>query len=100
MKTDNQSRVNADLPTIATPKLTPEEKQGLQAYWSVYEAHREEVTAKLQEMASQHAEFKIILQNSTLQPEAEAQARSRELQRKAVLFGLYWLILNEAPPRQ
>ncbi|MBN2116625.1 MAG: response regulator [Anaerolineales bacterium] len=72
---------------IAIPKLTPEEKQGLQDYWNVYEAHREEVTAKLQEMASQHAEFKFILQNSTLQPEAEEQARSRELQRKAVLDG-------------
>ncbi len=59
----------------------------MQNFWKVYEAHREEVTAKLGEMASQHPEFKLILQNRIVQPTPEEQARSRELQRDAVLQG-------------
>jgi PAS domain S-box-containing protein len=85
MKTDNHSQMDSALPKIAMPALTPDQKQGLQNYWTVYEAHREEITAQLQEMASQHAEFKFILQNSVSQPAAEEQARNRELQRNAIL---------------
>jgi len=84
---DNHSHVNASLPKIAIPKLSPDEKQGMRDYWHVYEAHRDEVTAKLQAMASQHEEFKFILQNAAAQPTEEEQARSRELQRNAVLQG-------------
>lgn len=87
MKTDTTLPVNTSIPKITIPDLTPEEKQGMQAYWRVYEANREEVTAKLQEMALQHAEFKYILQNTAAQPTAEEQAKSRELQRNAVLSG-------------
>ncbi len=79
--------MDASLPKIAIPNLTSDEKQGLQDYWSVYEAHREEITVRLQEMASGHAEFKFILQNSVPQPTAEEQARGRDLQRNAVLRG-------------
>jgi PAS domain S-box-containing protein len=79
--------MNGSLPKITIPKLSPVEKQGLQDYWKVYEAHREEISAKLLEMASQHEEFKFILQNTASQPSAEEQARSRELQRNAVLHG-------------
>lgn len=89
MKTNNHSHSNAILPNLTIPNLTPDEKQGLQDYWSVYEAHREEITAKLQEMASEHAEFKFILQNSTLQPTAEEQAGRHEFQRNAVLYGTW-----------
>src|SRR5574339_405068 len=87
MKTDNFSRAKASLPKITLPDLSPEEKQGLQDYWTVYEAHREEITANLQEMASQHAEFKFILQNTSSQAAAEQQARGRELQRNAIFSG-------------
>lgn len=79
--------MNASFPKITIPDLSSEEKQGLQDYWNVYETHREEITTKLQEMASQHAEFKFILQNTSSQATAEQQARSREFQRNAVLFG-------------
>ncbi|HLO16332.1 MAG TPA: PAS domain S-box protein [Anaerolineales bacterium] len=79
--------MNASLPKITVPNLTPEERQGLQDYWNVYEKHRDEINAKLGEMASQHAEFKFILQNTASQPTAEEQARSRELQRNAILNG-------------
>ncbi|HET9912106.1 MAG TPA: PAS domain S-box protein [Anaerolineales bacterium] len=79
--------MNAPFPKITIPDLSPEEKQGLQDYWNVYEAHREEITTKLQEMASQHAEFKFILQNTPSQAAAEQQARSRELQRNAIFSG-------------
>jgi len=83
----NHSPLSASAPKITMPNLTPDEKQGLHDYWKVYEAHREEITARLQEMASQHAEFKFILQNTASQPTPEEQARSRELQRNAVLHG-------------
>lgn len=79
--------MNASALKVNAPKLTPEEKQGLLDYWQVYEAHREEITAQLQEMASQHEEFKFILQNTAAQPTAEEQVRSRELQQNAVLHG-------------
>ncbi len=79
--------MNASAPKTTVPVLTPDEKQGLQDYWNVYEAHREEINAKLGEMAREHAEFKFILQNTAAQPTAEEQARSRELQRNAVLHG-------------
>src|SRR5512147_2777531 len=79
--------MNASALKVNAPKLTPEEKQGLLDYWQVYEAHREEITAQLQEMASQHEEFKYILQNTAAQPTAEEQARSRLLQQNAVLQG-------------
>jgi len=85
METNSHSRVSTFLTNITIPELTPDEKQGLQDYWKVYESHRENITARLQEMASQHAEFKFILQNTASQPTAEEQARSRELQRNAVL---------------
>ena len=77
--------MNASLPKITIPKLTPDEKEGLQHYWSVYEAHREEITAQVMEMACQHPESKIILQNASAQPTPEEQARSREIQRRAVI---------------
>jgi PAS domain S-box-containing protein len=77
--------MNASLPKVTIPNLTPDEKDGLQDYWRVYETHREEVTAQLMEMASHHPEFRHIMQNTASQPSAEEQARSRELQRNAVL---------------
>ena len=46
---------------VTIPQLDPEEKQGLQDYWAVYEAHRDEVTAHIAQMALQHPEFKFIL---------------------------------------
>lgn len=79
--------MNASALKVNAPKLTPQEKQGLQDYWKVYEIHREEINAKLQEMASQHEEFKFILQNTASKPTAEEQARSREFQQNAVLRG-------------
>jgi len=87
MTTDNPSIPGASSPKITIPNLTPDEKAGLQDYWKVYEAHREEITAKLTEMASHHPEFKFILQNTAALPNPEEQARSREFQRNAVLHG-------------
>ncbi|HLO14504.1 MAG TPA: PAS domain S-box protein, partial [Anaerolineales bacterium] len=86
---DNPFPVNAQLPKITPPDLAPEEKQGLQDYWNVYERHRAEVTAELLKMASQHPEFKYILQNTAAQPTAEQQARNQEIQRNAI-FGDDW----------
>jgi PAS domain S-box-containing protein len=76
--------MNASLSKVTIHKLTPDEKEGLQDYWRIYEAHREEVTSQLLEMANQHPEFKYILQNTASQPSIEQQARGRELQRNAI----------------
>ena len=51
----------------------------------MYEAHRAEINASIVEMASQHPEFKSILQNQSPQPSAEQQAQNMEIQRNAVL---------------
>lgn len=76
--------MDASLPKITIPELTPEEKQGLRDYWNTYEAHREQITAQLLNMAGQHPEFKYILQNTASLPTPEEQARNREIQRNAI----------------
>jgi hypothetical protein len=76
--------MDTSLPKITVPELTPDEKQGLQDYWNAYETHREEITPQLLSMASQHPEFKYILQNASAQPTPEEQARNREIQRNAI----------------
>jgi PAS domain S-box-containing protein len=91
---DNDSLVNALLPKITIPKLTPEEKAGLLDYWNVYETHREEITAQVLQMSSQHPEFKELLQNPASQPTPEQQARSREFQRNAIFHDDWEPYLN------
>src|SRR4030095_954394 len=76
--------MNSSLPKIRIPKLTPEEKQGLQDYWNLYEKHRDEINAQLVKMAAHHPEFKFILQNAAAQPSPEEQARNREIQKNAI----------------
>jgi PAS domain S-box-containing protein len=77
--------MDASLPKITIPHLTPEEKQGLQDYWNAYELHREEVTAELTRMAASHPEFKFILQSPSAQPSEGERARNLEIQRNAIL---------------
>ncbi|MDQ2692676.1 MAG: PAS domain S-box protein [Chloroflexota bacterium] len=87
MNTENRQPAQVPAPAIRIPRLTAEERQALQDYWHVYEAHRHEITTQLLEMAREHSEFKIILQNqSSRPPTAEEQERSFELQRNAVLL--------------
>jgi PAS domain S-box-containing protein len=76
--------MDESLPSIRRPELTLEEKQGLRDYWNIYEAHQEEIAAQLIRMASQHPEFKYILQNTSAQPTREEQARNQEIQRHAI----------------
>jgi PAS domain S-box-containing protein len=77
--------MDASLPKVMIPQLDPEEKQGLQDYWAVYEAHREAVTVKIAEMALKHPEFKSILQNPSALPTEEQRARNFEIQQNAIL---------------
>ena len=77
--------MNASLPKVAIPELTPEEKQGLQDYWNVYEAHREEITVEITKMANSHPEFKPVMQAATAQTTPEQRARNLEIQRHAIL---------------
>ena len=72
------------LPKLTIPNFTPEEKQGLQDYWNLYEKHREEINAQLVEMAAHHPEFKFILQNTAAQPTLEEQSRNQEIQKNAI----------------
>lgn len=76
--------MNLSLQKITIPNFNPDEKQGLQDYWNLYEKHREEINARLLEMASQHPEFSFILQNTAAQPTPEEQARNREIQKNAI----------------
>ena len=73
-------------PKITSPELTPEEKQGLQDYWNVYEAHREEINVEVAKIANSHPEFKSLMQNPAAQPTEEQRARSLEIQRNAILY--------------
>jgi PAS domain S-box-containing protein len=76
--------MNASLPSLPLPNFSPEEKQGLQEYWNLYEKYRDEVNANLVDMAAHHPEFRFILQNTAAQPTPEEQARNREIQRNAI----------------
>lgn len=70
---------------IVVPSLTTEESKGLQDYWGIYEAHREEVAGALTRMAAEIPELKFILQSSMIQPPTpEQQQASIERQRRAV----------------
>ncbi len=55
-------------------------------YWQVYEAHRDEITGQLLAMASQHPEFRAILQNQASRPaSADEQRHNDKIQRNAIL---------------
>lgn len=71
-------------PKLSTPKLTPEELKGLQDYWNVLEAHRDEVTTQLIQMATDSVEFRSILQNPSFQQTPEQQQAGIEKQRRAI----------------
>ena len=77
--------MNASFPKIASPELTAEEKQGLQDYWNVYEAHREELAIEIAKMANSHPEFKSIMQDPAAQPTEEQRAKNLEIQKNAIL---------------
>lgn len=74
-------------PKIVIPNLSSEESKGLQEYWQVYEAHRQEISAELMRLASKIPELQFILQNSSLQPDPEQQQANFERQRRAVYSG-------------
>jgi PAS domain S-box-containing protein len=71
------------------PQLGVEEQQGLQDYWDIYEAHREQIDADLMRFAIQIPEFKSIMENPSFQQTAEQQQTSRERQRRAVYEGAW-----------
>lgn len=69
---------------IPAPMLTAQELQDLQDYWEVYEAHRDKVASDLLRIASDHPEFRFILQNASLQQTPEEREASFERQRRAI----------------
>ncbi|MDQ2692715.1 MAG: PAS domain S-box protein [Chloroflexota bacterium] len=71
-------------PKVPIPHLSTNETKGLQDYWDVYEEHREEVTAKLLQMAGEHPELRFILQNTSLQQTTEERQAGMERQRRAI----------------
>lgn len=69
------------------PQLSIEEQKGLQDYWDVYEANRAGVDAELVRFATQIPEFKLIIDNSSLQQSPEQERLNREIQRRAIYEG-------------
>jgi len=72
---------------VPVPRLKPDEIKGLQDFWKVYEANREEIRAELLRMAGEHPEFKFILQNAQSEQSAEQLEADLELQRRAIYQG-------------
>src|SRR5215212_6615714 len=81
---DNVMNIPKTQPKLFTPKLTPEESKGLQDYWTVLEAHREELRTQLMQMVANSPEFSSILQNSALQQTPEQQQANIERQHRAI----------------
>lgn len=69
------------------PSLTAEEQQGLKDYWSVFEAHRDEIRAELLKQVADSPDFKMALQQIEPQQSEEQERRSTEAQRRAVYNG-------------
>ncbi len=65
-------------------KLSPETLRGLQDYWRIFEAHRDDVNQQLLKMASDSPEFRSILQNSSLQQTSEQRQAGIEIQHRAI----------------
>src|SRR5215216_2421996 len=65
-------------------KLAPTTLKGLQDYWRIFEAHRDEINQQLLKMASDSPEFRSILQNSSLQQTSEQRQAGIELQHRAI----------------
>lgn len=79
-------RITANL-RFFLPQLSDEEQKGLHDYWDVYEAHRADVDAELIRIAAQIPEFKLIVENSSLQQSPEQQQANQHIQRRAVYEG-------------
>ena len=75
------------LPSFLVPDLAPDEIRGLQDYWQVYEEHRQEITAQLLQMASEHKEFSAMLQSAPPQPATGGEEPGIARQRKAIFRG-------------
>ena len=82
-----QNQTKASPTKTQIPDLTPVERQGLQDYWNVYEKYREEIDARLAQMAAGHSELQTILNNPARQPTPEERQASIERQRRAFLDG-------------
>lgn len=81
-------RITANL-RFFLPELGVEEQQGLQDYWDIYEAHRNEIDADLIRFAVQIPEFKSIMENPSFQQTAEQRQAAQERQRHAIYEGAW-----------
>ena len=50
-------KTSTSLPKLTSPKLTAEEVKGLQEYWQVYEAHRDDIAGNLLAIMDELPEF-------------------------------------------
>ncbi len=74
-------------PKIFNLRLSAEESKGLKEYWEIYEAHREEIAAKLTRLAGNLPEFQLLIENTSLRPSAEQQQAIIQIQRLAIYEG-------------
>jgi len=72
-------------PKSMVPSLTSEETRGLQDYWEVYEAHRDEISAALTKSAADIPGLALMLQYTSIRPPTpEQQQAGIERQRRAI----------------
>jgi len=81
-------------PRIIPPEINAEELRGLQDYWDVYEAHRDEIFGELLRRIAQIPEFRFFIENTSLHPSAEQQRENIERQRRAIYEGEWEPYLN------
>ncbi len=67
------------------PEFTSDEQKGLEDYWNIYEAHRQEINDELLRMAVNSPAFQFILKNPARQPAPDEDGVSLNLQRRAFL---------------
>ena len=77
----------APSPKLLAPQLSDEERQGLQDYWQVYEAHWGEVADKLLRMTAEFPDLAVTLRNGALPKTMEQQQLTIEQQRRAIYQG-------------
>src|SRR5579871_5926900 len=80
---------------IGDPTLHAEDRAAFRAFWEVYNANYDQITAASRRDLAAHPEFGPLLRNSTPEQFAEQNQRSRDILRRALLDGEWQTYLEE-----
>jgi PAS domain S-box-containing protein len=72
---------------IVPPKLGSDELQGMQDYWRIYEEHRDEISTDLLRLAENIPEFKVVIEDSSINTFVDDPGETLEVQRRAIRNG-------------